>query len=502
MSNKEINIRFDSKTANTNEGIRYITCEEIMKLKAKGVLIPGKQYCIEDFHTFYYQNQYEGIDLVDYHQPIIVTANTTENIRANAMLSDGITEIKIELYDTPIYPSAGIFLIDKYYTFDQLKNIRVIDSYGNLWNEISIPDGRFVYIRNYAELTSSSESIPSYLSKIDWYFFDEKYTRLAANGKLTRSNIPTWYIHSTKRSKGYGEIIWMKDNNGNEAPFDIKAVTWIFDKGEVGAYDTVCEFPLSFGVRYKTFDVGCYNVKIQGLYNDSRTTRYIPRIILVGLNENLDLRYDNKVLDRNNGNNMPYHGYNPPCIIRDCQRCDMNLSLDGFAYVVGKADCSNVWVYFDVARGVVKVASSSIGYGERYKECVPSANAVYEYVRDYNKPIRVYSDPTSKVVVENNTITFIKLTNNTTNIAIEIPASIISNRKGCSFCIVIQNVGNKSISITYGLPGRCLNRFSRINSYPARELARYVESNQGLVIDINAVITGEDILFFADCKQF
>lgn len=225
-----------------------ISYSAFINKKRNNILIPGKQYLISDYHTFYYKDQYPNMCEVNNTLPIIVTADSKNTISPYARLADGSAEIRVELYDDYKFP-----LHDAYYVYEGVKcsieeSSNVVsyndEEYIELYLKVLNSDDKYYY--SYVVKTEWEEvivkpiyvpggcSIQAYIVTVNGegqlgVQFDptnEIYSLVAFNGAHS-------YYPEIPIPRGMGEITWMKDENGNEAPFDFKSVRWYFTEEEL-----------------------------------------------------------------------------------------------------------------------------------------------------------------------------------------------------------------------------------------------------------------------------
>lgn len=232
-----------------------ISYSAFINKKRNNILIPGKQYLISDYHTFYYKDQYPNMCEVNNTLPIIVTADSKNTISPYARLGDGaIAEIRVELYDDYKFPKreAQYLYEGSLCTIEESSNVVSYNDVEYIELYLKVLDGDDKYYYSYVVKTEWEEVIAKYRYSEEPYniqgylanseilasngLFPPKGTRYDAAGEyniLKKFLSQHKYLHEIPYSRGMGEITWMKDDNGNEAPFDLKSVRWYFTEEEL-----------------------------------------------------------------------------------------------------------------------------------------------------------------------------------------------------------------------------------------------------------------------------
>ena len=235
-----------------------ISYSAFINKKRNNILIPGKQYLISDYHTFYYKDQYPNMCEVSPTLPIIVTADSKNTISPYARLADGSAEIRVELYDDYKFPKreAQYLYEGTKCTIEESSNVVSYNDEEYIELYLKVMDSDDIYYYIYVVKTEWEEVIAKYRYSEGPYniqgysanseilashgLFAPKGTRYDAAGEyniLQKSYSQHKYLHEIPKSRGMGEITWMKDENGNEAPFDFKSVRWYFTEEEINNFD-------------------------------------------------------------------------------------------------------------------------------------------------------------------------------------------------------------------------------------------------------------------------
>lgn len=253
-----LNVRFvENSNIVTSEQseIFDISCDDIVNLIRNQSLCPGRQYLIKDYRTFYLKDEYQNIYEVDKLIPIIVTADGEESISPYARLADGSAEIRVELYDKCRFPKREAQLTisstPSYIIEDQTKTVIYNDEeYVEmvlLDPNNSDPDYR-MYL--YSVKTEFEEIMSKNCYTEDGYIincYGVSIDDISVYGVPFDSTNDTYklillgevcrYLPEIPESRGAGEIFWMRDNDGNEAPFDFKSIKWYFTEEEINNFD-------------------------------------------------------------------------------------------------------------------------------------------------------------------------------------------------------------------------------------------------------------------------
>ena len=242
-----------------------LTCSEFAERRRNGALIPGKQYLIDDYRTFYYEGQHPDMCEVNSLIPVIVTANGIRSIDPRARLADGSAEIMIEIYDAPRYAfnEYGLCCVingkdfsDTFQDYEDPIN-GVTDDNGVEYFEYEFynDNGKayYVYLK-YADGYNIIEDYPMYVPLTTYFAGGVEGIRWSEGMSLTAGGTICWADNPdySNTGLGWGEITWMRDLNGNEAPFDFKSVRWKFNSDYVSTMKNL-RTPLTADTPYPTF---------------------------------------------------------------------------------------------------------------------------------------------------------------------------------------------------------------------------------------------------------
>lgn len=229
-----------------------ISCDDIVNLIRNQSLCPGRQYNIKDYRTFYLKDEYPNMCEVDKLIPIIVTADTEDSINPYARVRNGSAIIRVQLYDEYRFPKreAQITVLGSSYIIeDQTKtvlynDVRYVEMVLRDPNNSDLDHRDYFYtekteldkIMSKNRYIEDAYSISLYIavadnnsSSIQFDSTDDAYKlSLLGEGR---------YLPEIPESRGAGEILWMRDYAGNEAPFDFQNVRWYFTEEEINNFD-------------------------------------------------------------------------------------------------------------------------------------------------------------------------------------------------------------------------------------------------------------------------
>lgn len=260
--NSEIVNNFDSiynkldkieSTISKNPNIQELTYQEFTQLKLDYKLDIGKQYKITNYQTFIGENQYPNIPEISNIIPVIVTATGANTIDQFGETEDSI--VKIELFNSYKYPIADETKIKFGNTLVSPTSNRIITYNNEQYVEIKTPSDNYFYIKSnifdairndqYRPYNKIYESIFAATIRFDQYNPDYGDELMAYANYFE-------IIPKSSYNRGMGEILWMKDKNGNSAPWDFKSIKWKFSSDNL---------PEGFDINteYSTFDNNSFN---------------------------------------------------------------------------------------------------------------------------------------------------------------------------------------------------------------------------------------------------
>ncbi len=279
----------------TYSGVTLCTIDELCKvedvnlnqfnsLRADNHLIIGKKYRITDYHTFYYKNQHPFIDDIYNRFPVIVEADSTNSISKFAKTDDG-SDIEIDIYSKPLY-NAGIksegIQIKIFNNYLDAELIKIIDFNGSSFEEIQLTSVSgstyYIYLKpgtldkclNNTVLPFTELNIPIYAVDSMNRFW--QYDSSMGDNIVLHFNTLS-FIPSATIDRGVGEILWMRDSYGNQAPWDFRSITWSFTS-------VTTDF-ISQNTKYRTFYDGSNNI-----IKKSASEKIIPVILLGSSSDN------------------------------------------------------------------------------------------------------------------------------------------------------------------------------------------------------------------------
>ena len=377
-------------------GLISLTCSEFAERRRNGALIPGKQYLIEDYRTFYYKGQHSNMCEVNSLIPVIVTANGIRSIDPRARLADGSAEIMIEIYDAPRYAfnEYGLCCVingkdfsDTFQDYEDPIN-GVTDDNGVEYFEYEFynDNGKayYVYLK-YADGYNIIEDYPMYVPLTTYFAGGVEGIRWSEGMSLTAGGTICWADNPdySNTGLGWGEITWMRDLNGNEAPFDFKSVRWKFTEEQYSFLPTELKNLYTTGREY-------------GINTDGSAHNNI-------IKAEYELRFATMIIIRNSSNNTITITQTPvekgaSVVLERCVNCDILFNPiqrkgfgNEFCFLFGKSNL-NVTKMADIKLYDNKMKLTS----EKYFAFASKDDTVVESVKycsmsdlDYEKSVRV-----------------------------------------------------------------------------------------------------------------
>lgn len=225
--NAEQSIRNLKAFVPNTENLKSVSYKSFMSLMANGNLIPGTQYLISDFVNYYKYTSYRNYNNFI---PIIVTADSSSTINPYARLADGRAIIKIRVID------RGSRIAD-YFMFEgelcYVSNFDNVVTYNNItYTELhinSVNTGTYYYTyvkKEEWESIYNGYGVNFYVNYYMAQLLPEGSIGAPKGAKFDPEQHYIKYInigeyeHKYSAGDRFMEIIWMRDSNGNEAPYE------------------------------------------------------------------------------------------------------------------------------------------------------------------------------------------------------------------------------------------------------------------------------------------
>ncbi len=205
-----------------------VTYDELVELRDNNKLIPGAKYRITDYETIV--NEDYGVKSAGHRFDIIVEALDDHTLSENASAiqqKDGITRKTIVCEEGDYIRTPE---------FDDLIDIGMfwccVDSYNTPTSD---------YLVTYNNDTKVGDEVANYYNG-DLYYVEVTYITETTTSYFGRSNLASWQLKYSLSNDvdmcpiptldiGKGTIYYMKDEFGNEAPYDFKNVLFVTDGG-------------------------------------------------------------------------------------------------------------------------------------------------------------------------------------------------------------------------------------------------------------------------------
>ena len=248
---KEIDL-LKNKIQESSILVNEVTYQQFIQLKEENKLIPGKKYKIIDYKTWVGENQYNNVIETNNIIPITVTAITENTIDEIAETEDAI--IRINIFNSYKYKSSETKqLIFSHGSIDVITDYTTIEFDNEQYVELKKEsEYSYIYIKDYVYNKILNNEYNQYTPLNEYiYIASDRFEKF--EGSLLIDFPESFEIVPPKNfDRGMGEILWMKDKNGNSAPWDFKSIKWKFNSDNLPkGFDTT--------IGYLTFDDYSFN---------------------------------------------------------------------------------------------------------------------------------------------------------------------------------------------------------------------------------------------------
>ena len=223
--------QYIAQQSRTTEYQQNITYQELKELRDSGLLMPGMKYRITDYSTIVASDTSGGVDSAGHDFDIIVAAdnNHTLNENAKACMRDGdhyFEESKLQSWELKYCLDNDV---SRFAWASQSGGIAVFPV-DDTWQGVQAhlvkydeDNNVFIWSYEYNNEICTCYSQPIYGTtpvNPDWMYYDMELTQIIAPTGVTHSQM--WWYSVTVEGKGV--IYYMKDEYGNEAPYDFKNI--------------------------------------------------------------------------------------------------------------------------------------------------------------------------------------------------------------------------------------------------------------------------------------